>query len=171
MSFPLSAFPPGHGTVCKMGNCKTNIFFHCPSQPHGSSGRPELKAKPLYFSTPTASIQQSQVSTLIKEAKLRGPRERPVLSSPGQITEARLPTHCLYPPEDTAVPASQSGPHPKNTDPSHSHLSYRMNVYRHVFPATVVSKGLCVPDCEVGPLLTKSTSAGHLLTPILSPRF
>jgi hypothetical protein len=46
---------------------------------------------------------------LIKGAKQRGPRDQPVLSIPGQITEALPPTHCPY----------LTYPHQPGTPPTH----------------------------------------------------
>lgn len=93
-------FPPcqpsllGHCTLCKTCNCKTNIFFHCPSEPHGPSGRLALQAKPFYFSTPTASIQQSEVFHFHQRDYRERPRKQLVLSSSGQIIEPPA-THSL----------------------------------------------------------------------------
>lgn len=91
---PCQPSLPGHCTICKTCNCKTNIFFHCPSEPHGPSGRPALQAKPFYFSTPTASIQQSEVFHFHQRDCRERPREQPVLSSSGQTTEPPA-THSL----------------------------------------------------------------------------
>lgn len=105
---------PGHCTVCKTYNCKTNIFFHCPSQPHGPSGRPALEAKPFYFSTPTASIPQSEVFHFHQRDRRKKQREQPVLSSSGQMTEPQA-THSLpEPQQDTAFSPYQRGTCPEN---------------------------------------------------------
>lgn len=94
---PCQPSLPGHCTVCKTCNCKTNIFFHCPSEPHGPSGRPALQAKPFYFSTPTASIQQSEVFHFHQRDCRERSREQSVLSSSGKVTEPPA-THSLLMP-------------------------------------------------------------------------
>lgn len=72
---PCQPSLPGHGTVCKTGDCKTNIFFHCPSQPRGPSGRPALQAKLFYFQHPQLPFNNQKFSTFIKETRER-PREQ-----------------------------------------------------------------------------------------------
>lgn len=91
-----------------------HFFSICPSQPHRPSGRPALQAKPFYFWTPTASIQQSHVFHFHQ----RDQRERPssqqsVLSSSGQMAE---------PPATHSLPRSITtwvlSPHQPGTHPS-----------------------------------------------------
>lgn len=102
-----------------MGNCKTNIFFHCLSQPHRPSARPEVQAKPFIFQHSQLPFNNQKFSTSIKEAEPRGPREQAVLSSSGQITEPPLPTHCPCLPEKTV------------SSPKEPHNSW--NVHGHFF--------------------------------------
>ena len=130
---PCQPSLPGHYTVCKTCDCKTNIFFHCPSEPHRPSGRPALQAKSFYFSTPTASIQQSEVFHFHQRDCRERPREQPVLRGSGRTTEPSA-SHSL----PRAHHGTQSSPWisqvrtPEDAGLLYSHLSDRSNGCVHL---------------------------------------
>lgn len=174
---PCQPSLPGHCTVCKTCNCKTNIFFHCPSEPHGPSGRPALQAKPFYFSTPTASIQQSEVFHFHQRDCRERLREQSVLSSSGKVTEPPA-THSLLMPTrgHSLLPESAGCIPPQNTGLLHSHLSYRSNECVHLLlpkPSPMWDQGdLSFLDYKMGTFYTtlfSSPPQSYLLMALPSP--
>lgn len=174
---PCQPSLPGHCTVCKTCNCKTNIFFHCPSEPHGPSGRPALQAKPFYFSTPTASIQQSEVFHFHQRDCRERSREQSVLSSSGKVTEPPATHSLLMPTRGHSLLPESAGRIPHRTLACFIPTSAtdQMNVCTYFFQNQVqcgikgTSASLTIKWVHFTPLYLAPPPQSYLLMALSSP--